>query len=155
MKIHDSLFGGMLILIAVAMWFMSDSLPNPTMQPYGPGFFPKILAVFLFATSAILVVKSLSSSQRLVSLDEWAKHPGSLVRVLLVPVGVALFVAFNRELGFIPGATLLLWLMFVADEVRPLPAFFTALIIVFVVHSIFYLGLNVQLPWGLLQPVRW
>jgi putative tricarboxylic transport membrane protein len=30
-----------------------------------------------------------------------------------------------------------------------------AVAIPLVVHSLFYIGLKVQLPWGLLEPIRW
>lgn len=155
MKIHDSLFGGLLLLVGIAMWLASDNLPNPTMQPYGPGFFPKILAVLLVVTSAVLVVKSIGAAQPLFTLDQWARSPRSVLRVLLVPIGIILFVMFVGPVGFIPGSVALLFAMFVVDDVRPLPALGIAIAVVLIVHSIFYLGLSVQLPWGLLQPVRW
>lgn len=155
MRIHDSLFGGILILVAAAMWLASDGLPNPSMQPYGPGFFPKILATLLFGTCALLVATRTGASTPIVSIDRWAKEPRTLVRVLLVPVGIILFVVFIRSVGFIPGAVALLVAMFLADEVPPIRALLTSVIVVLAVHSVFYLGLRVQLPWGLLQPVRW
>jgi len=155
MKLHDSILGGSLILVAAAMWFTSDALPNPTMQPYGPGFFPKILAAFLFATSLILCIRRVTVSQPLITLADWAREPKSVMRVLLVPVAVVLFVMTTDSLGFIPAAILMVWAMMAANEVRPMPALLASTLVVMLVHSIFYLGLNVQLPWGVLQPVRW
>ena len=48
-------------------------------------------------------------------------------------------------------AALLAWQGARASERGPALALAAAL----VMHSIFYLGLGVQLPWGPLEPVRW
>lgn len=155
MRFHESLMGSLLVLVAGAMWFGADGLANPTMQPYGPGFFPKILAVLLVLASAILVVRGLQQRQPAVMLESWAREPGGLARVLVVPMGVALFVFGVDTLGFIVCAILLMVATTMAAGARIVPAIVFAVAASLVVHSVFYLGLGVQMPWGMLQPVRW
>jgi putative tricarboxylic transport membrane protein len=45
--------------------------------------------------------------------------------------------------------------MFAVLEVRPKMIFPIAIITTLVVHFIFYKGLRVPLPWGLLMPFQW
>lgn len=155
MRIHDSILGGILILLAAGMWFASDSLPNPTMQPYGPGFFPKIVAALLGFAALTLVVKGLAASAPLIEFDDWAHSPMAVFRVILVPVGILLFSVAVDSIGFIPCGIVMLWAMLIADGQGWLRGLLVATTIMLVTHSIFYLGFHVQLPWGLLQPVRW
>ncbi len=155
MRIHNSILGGILVLLAAGMWFASDSLPNPTMQPYGPGFFPKIVATLLGLAAVTLVVKGLAARTTLIGLDDWTHQPMALLRVILVPIGILLFSVAVDSVGFIPCGIVLLWAMLIADGQGWLRGLFLATIIMLVTHSIFYLGFHVQLPWGVLEPVRW
>jgi putative tricarboxylic transport membrane protein len=45
--------------------------------------------------------------------------------------------------------------MFAALEVRPKAILPIAFIVTMVIHFIFYKGLRVPLPWGLLMPIQW
>ena len=45
--------------------------------------------------------------------------------------------------------------MFAALEVRAKWIIPIAIIVTFVVHTIFYKGLRVPLPWGLFTPIQW
>jgi putative tricarboxylic transport membrane protein len=73
-----------------------------------------------------------------------------------VTVGCLFFYIYASDyLGFIICATLLLAVMFAALEVRPKAILPIALIVTMVIHFIFYKGLRVPLPWGLLMPIQW
>ena len=102
-----------------------------------------------------LCVAGVRQRQPIGALGPWMREPRAVLRVALVPLGVALFVLLAEPVGFLPCAVVLLAALQIADEVPVLPALATALVVALAVHSAFYLGLDVQLPWGLLEPVRW
>ena len=52
-------------------------------------------------------------------------------------------------------AAAILVVLFVVGGTKPLQAIGFALATALAIHSIFYLGLGVQLPWGPLEPFRW
>jgi putative tricarboxylic transport membrane protein len=90
-----------------------------------------------------------------VVIGGWVKSWFHL-RNFLVTIGCLLFYIFLSDfLGFIVCGTLLLAVMFAALEVRPKAIFPIAFIVTMVIHYIFYKGLRVPLPWGLLMPVQW
>jgi putative tricarboxylic transport membrane protein len=157
MKFND-LFAGLIGLafaafVAAASW----NLPNPSEQPLGPSAFPLILAGLLAFCAAILAVNGARATERgpLVARADWARNGGAVLRLLLVPAAVVFYIVFGEALGFLIAAPLILVVLFLAGGVRPLQAIGLALTAALVIHSIFYLGLGVQLPWGPLEPLRW
>ena len=76
--------------------------------------------------------------------------------MLFRSVGCLFFYIYLSDfLGFIICGTLLLAVMFAVLEVRPKMIIPIAIITTLVVHFIFYKGLRVPLPWGLLMPFQW
>ena len=71
-------------------------------------------------------------------------------------VACLLFYIFASDfLGFLICGILILSAMFAALEVRAKWILPIAVVVTFVVHTIFYKGLRVPLPWGLFTPIQW
>jgi putative tricarboxylic transport membrane protein len=79
----------------------------------------------------------------------------SVIRFLLVPASVLFYIYFVTSLSFLPTATLILLVLLLSLGVSPGIALANAVVIPLIVHTAFYIGLGVQLPWGLLAPIRW
>ena len=157
MKFND-LFAGLVVLalsglVAAASW----NLPNPSEQPLGPSAFPLILAGLLGLCALILAVNGAHATDAgpLVGLADWTRNRGAVLRLLLVPAAVIFYMLFAETLGFLICATAILVVLFLVGGTRSLHAVAMALAAALVIHSIFYLGLGVQLPWGPLEPLRW
>ncbi|PZR84571.1 MAG: tripartite tricarboxylate transporter TctB family protein [Stutzerimonas stutzeri] len=152
------LFGGLVFLaLAGLVAFASWTLPNPSQQPLGPSAFPLILSGLLALCAAILAVNGARATESgpLIGLADWARSGGAILRLLLVPAAVFFYMVFAETLGFLICATLILVALFLAGGTKPLPAIALSLAAALAIHSIFYLGLGVQLPWGPLEPFRW
>lgn len=152
------LFGGLVFLaLAGLVAFASWTLPNPSQQPLGPSAFPLILSGLLALCAAILAVNGARATESgpLIGLADWARSGGAILRLLLVPAAVIFYMVFAETLGFLICAMLILVVLFLAGGTKPLPAIALSLATALVIHSIFYLGLGVQLPWGPLEPFRW
>lgn len=157
MKFND-LFGGLVFLtLAGLVAFASWNLPNPSQQPLGPSAFPLILSGLLALCAAILAVNGARATESgpLVGLADWARSGGAILRLLLVPAAVIFYMFFAETLGFLICATLILVALFLSGGTKPVHAVGLSLAAALVIHSIFYLGLGVQLPWGPLEPLRW
>jgi putative tricarboxylic transport membrane protein len=157
MKFND-LFGGLVFLaLSGLVAFASWNLPNPSQQPLGPSAFPLILSGLLALCAAILAINGARATESgpLIGLADWARSSGAVLRLLLVPAAVIFYMLFAEMLGFLICATLILVALFLAGGTRPLQAIGLSLAAALVIHSIFYLGLGVQLPWGPLEPLRW
>ena len=153
MKFND-LFGGLVFLaLAGLVAFASWNLPNPSQQPLGPSAFPLILSGLLALCAALLAINGARAP--LVGLADWARSGGALARLLLVPAAVIFYMLFAEALGFLICAPLILVVLFLAGGTKPLLAIALSLAAALVIHSIFYLALGVQLPWGPLEPFRW
>ena len=91
----------------------------------------------------------------LIAFAAWTRNRISVVRFLSVPVAVAGYVFLVEILGFLPIAMLVLLLLFALSHVPLRRAAPLALCMALVAHTVFYLGLGVQLPGGLLTPIAW
>jgi putative tricarboxylic transport membrane protein len=157
LKINDTLAGFLCLIGAVVLWINARGLPNPANQPVGPGAFPALIAVLLGMVALYLIWGGLRTSPRtpLLTLSDWTRQPMKVGRFLLIPAAVALYIATVDVVGFIPLMFAILVTLLIACAVRPLATIAIAVFVTLFVHTIFYGLLKVQLPWGLLDAVRW
>ena len=69
MRIHDSLIGGVLLLLSLAVLWHIQGFPPAAGQQYGPALFPGLIAIGLGAASAVLAWQGLRTKQ------PWPIHP--------------------------------------------------------------------------------
>lgn len=157
MKVNDALLGLVLLVLSIGLWIGASGTSNPSQQPYGPEFFPKLLAALLAIPSIILIGGGWREWGRgpSIAFAPWTRNRISVLRFLSVPVAVAGYVFLVEFLGFLPIATVVLLFLFSLSQVPLGRAAPLALCIPLLVHTVFYLGLGVQLPWGLLAPIAW
>lgn len=156
MKVNNVGLGVLVLMIAIGLGVAGFQLPNPSRQIYGPGFFPVVVAILFAVTALVLIAEGMRErGTRLIQFQEWTRSPVLLMRFAAIPVSVAFYILCVGFLGFLPTVTVLLLGLFFLLGVRWFVALPVAVITAFVVHSLFYLGLRVQLPWGLLEAFRW
>ena len=150
MKLSDTVWGALLLALALAVLWNIQGFPRIPGQNIGPGAFPGLLAVLLAACALLLIVRDIRSGAQHVSLGAWLRSAGHVGNFALT-AGVLLFYIFAADkLGFIVCAVLIMLALFVKLGVRPVLAVTIALMTAFVIHLIFYKMLRVTLPWGVL-----
>ncbi len=157
MKINDTLSGLALLALSLLILYTVSSYPVIPGQNIGPAAFPGLLASLLALCSVLLIVKGLKAKKHedWVVIGGWVKSWFHL-RNFLVTVGCLFFYIYLSDyLGFIICGTLLLAVMFAALDGRTKAILPLAFIVTRVIHFIFYKGLRVPLPWGLLMPIQW
>ena len=94
-------------------------------------------------------------AERWVEIAPWLHTPRQLAAFAIVIGGLLAVCLFVERVGFLICAPLLLAALLLVLRVRwwaiPLIAIGVSLLI----HAIFYKGLGVPLPWGLLTPWAW
>jgi len=157
MKFHDTFSGAVLLLLALAILFNVSSFPNIPGQNIGPAAFPGLLAGLLAVCAVLLIIKGLRTQRSLpwIVWGEWMRS-GYHLRNFLITVGCLLFYILASEaLGFLICSVTVLAVMFWALQVRGRLIFPLALGITLLIHTIFYKGLRVPLPWGVMLPWQW
>ena len=163
MKINDALSGALLLALSIAILINIQSFPKIPGQSLGPSAFPGLLAVLLAGCAIALIMRGLR--QRAASAGDagaawytpgkWLRSPHHLTNFLLT-VGVLLFyIIASDKLGFILCGIALLGALFWKLKVRPALIAPIAIFTTLLIHAIFYKGLRVPLPWGVLLPVAW
>lgn len=157
MKINDAISGALLLALALAVLFAVSGYPNIPGQNVGPSAFPGLLAGLLAACALGLIWRGLRPESRgdwLVPGD-WLKSRYHLRNFLLTNAGLLFYILVSDALGFIPTSAILLAVMFLALRVRRALILPLAVGVTLLIHTIFYKGLRVPLPWGVLLPVQW
>lgn len=157
MKIHDSLIGALLLVFAAALYWHTRSFPAISGDPVGPALFPRIIAAGMAACGAILIATGLvrDKGAAWVGVPDWFRAPRQIAGFAIVVGGLLAFCFFLDRLGFLVCAPLLLAALLFVLRVRPWAIPLVAIGVSLLIHAIFYKGLGVPLPWGLLAPWAW
>lgn len=157
MKLHDAIIAAILLALALGIGVHASAFPPMPGQAVGPGFFPTLIAAGIALGALVLAAATFArrAGGPAVELDEWARSPRRLVEVLLVAGGVAFYVLFSESLGYFIAAPAALLMFLLATRTRLLIAVPIAVLVPLLIHWIFYAGLRVPLPWGLLTEHAW
>lgn len=157
MKIHDSLSGALLLAFAAAVYWQTRGFPEIPGDPVGPSLFPLIIAIGMALCGMVLIVRGVLSRgpQPWVEVPEWIRMPGLIAAFFLVVLGLLVAYLFLDKLGFLVVAPLLLAALMLVLHVRAWLAIPVAIGASLLIHTVFYKGLGVPLPWGLLEAWAW
>ncbi|MFM8467186.1 MAG: tripartite tricarboxylate transporter TctB family protein [Oxalobacteraceae bacterium] len=157
MKFNDAVSGVALLALAIAVLFNISAYPAIPGQSVGPAVFPGLLAVLLIFCALLLIRKGMLTSPHAawVTLGDWIKSPYHLRNFLVTLACLVFYIFASEPLGFLLCSTAILAVMFWALAVRRTRVLPLALIITLVIHTVFYKGLRVPLPWGVLQSLQW
>jgi putative tricarboxylic transport membrane protein len=157
MKFHDSLSGALLLAFAIAIYWHTLGFPEIPGDPVGPALFPRIIAIGMALCAIVLIVRGLLSMgpRSWAELPDWLRMPRLVVAFLLVVLGLFAAYLFLDKLGFLVLAPLLLVALQLVLQIRAVVAIPVAIGASLMIHTIFYKGLGVPLPWGLLEAWAW
>ena len=155
MRVHDSLIGGVLLVLALAVLWHVQGFPPAPGQDFGPAVFPRLIAGGLAIASAALAWQGLRSGQPLVALAEGLRSPRHLLAFAIVVASMVFYILLADRLGFIVCSLVVLVALQWACGVRIGMAVLVAVVATLAIHTAFYKLLKVPLPWGVLQPVAW
>ncbi|MEQ1882173.1 MAG: tripartite tricarboxylate transporter TctB family protein [Burkholderiales bacterium] len=157
MKLHDSLIGAGLMILAAFIYWNTRGFPSMPGDPVGPALFPQFIALGLGIAGLVLTVGALrrKAGGPWYVVPEWVRTPRQLSAFVIVAGGLFGYYLLVEKIGFFICAPLLLGAMLVVLRVRRWAVPIIAIGVTLVIHAIFYKGLGVPLPWGLLQDWAW
>lgn len=136
--VGDRIAGVLLLLVAVAAWWLSYDYTSGFGQTVGPGAFPRLVSVPLGLLSLYLVVRP-GMNQR------WPER-AALIRQLCLLVLLMVYAGLIQPLGFLPTALLTVTLMirlFGASWRQALPF---GLLLTLGLYLLFEFALGMPLP---------
>jgi putative tricarboxylic transport membrane protein len=149
-KLNDTVWGALLLALALAVLWNIQGFPRIPGQNIGPAAFPGLLAVALAACAIALIARGLRAGQARLVFGDWMRSPRHVANFLLTVAVLVFYIVAADRLGFIVTAALILLAMFVKLGVRLQVAVPVAIGTVFFIHLVFYKLLRVTLPWGVL-----
>ena len=151
MKFNDMVWGALLMALGFTVLNDVRTYPSIPGQQYGPNAFPGLLAALLIVCAVMLMVKGWRECAQhpWFEAGAWLQAPPQ-VRNFLITVGAVVFyVVAAEKIGFLICGSLILAALFWTLRVRAVLIAPIAIITTLVIHLIFYKGLRVPLPWGL------
>jgi putative tricarboxylic transport membrane protein len=157
MKFNDAISGLALGSLAIAVLVNASGFPAIPGQNIGPAAFPSLLAGLLLVCAVLLVIKGLRGqpAMRWIEWGAWTRSPVHLRNFLITLACLLFYILASDRLGFLVCAFSILCVMFAALGVRRRLIIPVAMGVTLLVHTIFYKGLRVPLPWGILMPWQW
>ncbi len=155
MRIHDSLIGGVLLVLSLLVLWHVQGFPPAPGQDYGPAVFPGVIALGLALASIALIWQGYHGRQAWLQVDVGLRSGRHLVAFAIVIVGTVLYILLVDRLGFIVCSIGLLVALQWACGVRWGLNLCVALVATLAIHTAFYKLLKVPLPWGLLDRFAW
>ncbi len=153
MKIHETLLGLLFACIGGAVLATVSAYPSMAGQNIGPALFPGAAATLLIVFGLMLAFgrQARQSGRRLVALGDWSGSPRHMLAGLSVVMGCAVYALFSTWLGFLVLAPVALLVWHLAFGVSLKTSIVSALLATLGFWAVFYKGLGVPLPWGLLK----
>lgn len=157
MKFNDMLSGAALLALALAILYTVSGYPKIPGQNIGPGAFPGLLASLLALCAVILMWRGWHARRPgdWVAFGAWMRSGPHLRGFFVTVAGLLFYILASDALGFIICAVLILCAMFWSLRVKPWQIVPLAVAATLLIHTIFYKGLRVPLPWGILLPWQW
>ncbi|MDQ6621092.1 MAG: tripartite tricarboxylate transporter TctB family protein [Pseudomonadota bacterium] len=161
MKVSDTIWGVVLLVLAGLVLWHIQSFPPMSGQRFGPAVFPGVTAAGLGICALILIVKGLAHRRATGAGHVWGKaepwtRSARHIVALLVVVGVNVgYILLSQPIGFILTAIAYLAALFLVFGVRARWILPLSIVVTLVIHYIFYKLLKVPLPWGVLERFAW
>jgi putative tricarboxylic transport membrane protein len=158
MKFHDTVLG--LAFFALALFIFAYALTIPPMpgQQYGADVFPRMIAVGLGGFGLVLAWNGWRAHKPGVpwlAIADWVRDRRTLGNFFLALAAIAVYVAFEDMIGFIPLSIGILFTLFVRQGVPALRSIVIAVAATIVIQIAFANLLRVPLPRGILTEILW
>ena len=152
MKLNDAVFGALFLVLSLLVLWTVRGYPKIPGQDIGPAAFPAMLAVLLAVCSVMLIVQGVRArgAAAWVAREDWTSERRPLIAFATTVGALVLYVAASDRIGFLVLGVAMLMAMMLSLRVRPLMAIAVSVIATVAIHVVFYKGLRVPLPWGLL-----
>ena len=167
-KLHSKAFADLvisLLLIAFEIWVWTESLNIKTQKKAAvqPAVFPQIMIIGMAVFTLVLLVQSVVRLLRMKKGDAAAEKAATInfikdkgvLAALFVILLCALYALFFKDLGYVLVSILLsavvMWLI---GTRKPLQLALIAVLVPLVMWLVFYKLLAVNVPMGVLQPLR-
>jgi putative tricarboxylic transport membrane protein len=156
-RLNDAVAGLACLVLGVAIVVQARAFPAIPGQRFGAALFPTLIGLGLCGCGVVLVARGLRHWTALpgIRLDDWARSPRHVLRVLLTIGLVVFYILVSPALGFLPAAFAVAVTLMLALGVRPAPALLASAGAAFLIHQIFVTLFRVPLPWGLVPPFSW
>ena len=137
-----------LILFAFAAGFLWEASRYPFGTPGapGPGFLPVVLGVVFAILSLALLIRPGRPVEGILPPDR-----GAAIRIVVTIAAIAVAILLFDRLGFLVAGTLLMLVLLLVLDRRPIRAVVLAPVSTVLVYAVFKVWLRVPLPPGLLS----
>ncbi|MFM7533812.1 MAG: tripartite tricarboxylate transporter TctB family protein [Rubrivivax sp.] len=152
MRLHDTLLGVLLVVLAAVFFGYTFTFPDMPGQKYGPALFPRLIALGIAAGGIVIAVRGLRSGARAgtcwVSFSPELQQLRGWLAWLAMPLAIVFYLLVSERLGFLPTATLVVGALCAWLGARLWVSLATGVVTALVVQWFFGSLMRVPLPRG-------
>jgi hypothetical protein len=135
-----------LLVFAAGFLWEASRYPFGTLGAPGPGFLPVVLGTAFAVLSLVLLIRPGRTEESVLPPDRAAS-----VRIVTTLLVIALAIVLLDRLGFLVTGTMLMLVLLLVLDRRPIRAALLAPVSVVLVYAVFKVWLRVPLPSGVLS----
>ena len=148
MRLSDTAWGAIFLALSVAL--VASGFHYAAGQVGGGGTFPIVIGCGLLACSVRLILRGTRQGEALFRLADWARSGRHVGNFLAVAGCLAVFAASANALGYHLALAIALFFVLIQLGNTLRVSVIMAMATAAVLHLLFYKGLRVPLPWGVL-----
>lgn len=156
MRVNDAITGLVLLLISIAIFSYSTTLPKLFGMQFSAGFWPQVLSTLLGGCALVLIfngIRARATGVVWLELDKWWKQPGTFTTVALVPASILFYIFLSDLLGFVICSLIIIFVLAFRFGLTLPKALTLSVVTTASMHFVFAEVLLVALPWGLLEAI--
>ncbi len=148
MRLHDTLLGALLVVLAAVFFGYTFTFPDMPGQKYGPALFPRLIAAGIAACGLVIAVRGARSGAPWVAFSPELRQLRGWLGWLAMPLAIVFYLLVAERLGFLPTATIVVAALCAWMGARPWVALATGVLAALAVQWFFGTLMRVPLPRG-------
>jgi putative tricarboxylic transport membrane protein len=148
MRLHDTLLGALLVVLAAALFAYTFTFPDMPGQRYGPALFPRLIALGIIACGLVIALRGRRLGGPWLALSEPLQRLQGWMSFLAMPLAIVFYLLVAERLGFLPTAAIVVAALCAWLGARLWVAVLTGVLTALVVQWFFGSLMRVPLPRG-------
>jgi putative tricarboxylic transport membrane protein len=157
MRVNDAILGVLILLFSLFILFEARRYIALPGVPYGPGFFPSLIACAMFLGGSVMVIQGLWRRRETgwCVMEPWTRNARTYITLGSIFWALLFYILFSETLGFLVTSVAMLMglMLWTRGLKRTLSSLIISICFSVMVYMVFSRLLRVPLPRGIMEGI--